>query len=172
MARINGVNSDYRFSNGAIKEVKPAPSPLELRLFICPSGQKNQLEAEGTVCQGQNTTCPALATGHALLHLHQGTGISLVTDNNNRLQLDQSGNLLLQPSGTGKVETRGPVEMKDAAGNATLLTVTANAVILTAGGARIELQNNGNIQITPAAAGKVTILGNLEVTGLVNGKTI
>lgn len=187
MARINGTNSDYHFIGGAIQEVKPKPSPLELKLFICPTGQKNSLEAEGGICQGQNATCPAppaQRAGHAMVHLHQNTGLQLATDNNNRLQLDQSGNILLLPTSAGKVETRGQVEMKNAAGNATLITVTANSVILSAGGARIELQNNGNIQISPAAGrkvtitgnldvtGKVTITGDLDVTGKVNGKAI
>ncbi len=176
MARINGVNSDYKFKGGAIEEVKPAPNPLELKLFICPTAQKNSIEAEGTVCTGINTACPATPAaaknGHALLHLHQLTGLNLVTDNNNRLQLDQSGTILLQPPATGKVETRGKVEMKNAAGSKTMITVTNDSVIITAGGSRIELQNTGNIQIDLAAAKEVVVNGNLRVTGTVNGKIL
>jgi len=176
MARINGVNSDYKFIGGKIEEVKPPPSPLELKLFICPTAQKNSIEAEGLVCEGQNTNCPAtpapLKNGHAMMHLHQQTGLHLVTDNNNRLQLDQAGNILLQPSVAGKVETRGNVEMKNAAGNATLVSLQNNTVIITVAGARVEVKADGSIELTPAAGKAVKVTGNLVVTGTVNGKTI
>lgn len=176
MARINGVNSDYKFKGGKIEEVKPPPSPLELKLFICPTAQKNSIEAEGTVCEGQNTNCPAtpalLKNGHAMMHLHQQTGLHLVTDNNNRLQLDQAGNILLQPGNAGKVETRGRIEIKNAAGNITLITVNADSVVITAGGATIDVKNNGSIHLNPAPAGEVVVNGKLRVTGTVNGKTI
>ena len=173
MGRINGVNSDYKFKNGAIEEVRPAPTPLELKLFICPNNQKNSIEAEAGICNGINTTCPGNPkTGHAMLHMHQQSGLQLVTDNNNKLQLDQGGTILLQPGSGGKVETRGNVEMKNAAGNATALTLQNNTVVITVAGARIEIKSDGNIELTPAAGKAVKINGNLTVTGTVNGKTI
>jgi len=173
MGRINGVNSDYKFKNGAIEEIKPLPNPLEMKLFICPNNEKNSVEAESEICNGISSTCPANPkSGHAMLHLHQQSGLQLLTDNNNKLQLDQNGNIILQPGGVGKVETRGNVEMKNASGNATALAILNNTIVITVAGAKVEVKTDGSIELTPAAGKAVKINGNLTITGTVNGKSI
>jgi len=44
MGRINGANSDYIFDGNGVVEVKPEPSALYLKLYICPYGHLNPLE--------------------------------------------------------------------------------------------------------------------------------
>ena len=197
MGRINGVNSDYGRIKGVISPmpspmpapVSPAPTPppqwktLELKLFICPENIPNRLEADTSVCEGLNTSCPAHGAGHALVQLHENDGLRLVTDNNNCLQLDQSGNINMTPATTGKVVMTGNVEIRngvlnilDAGGNP-FLSVANSAFNLNINGLSMNIDASGNLTITPPPSGKVTINGdlnvnNLHATGTINGKTI
>lgn len=156
MARINGVNSDYHLkTNGEIKE-EPG-NPLFMKLFICPYKQPSALEkASGPVCTGTNTACPSpTKTGHAMVELNQANGITLMTDNGNSLNVDQAGNIQLNPSNDLKIKTGFTIK------------VTGNTVSLESpGGSKVVLQANGNVDIfTKNNAGNVVVHGNLQYTG-------
>jgi flagellar basal body rod protein FlgF len=157
MARINGINSDYRMIGGKIQEVLPPPANLELKLFICPTAQPNGLEAEAATCNGQNTTCPSAHVGHALLHMHQVDGIKLVTDNGNMLQLNQAGVIALSPP--TKVQVTSPLEVVKDGQTITVTPSGTGVLVQHTGGSSIRFKSNGTLEITTGGQ-TVTISGS------------
>lgn len=156
MARINGINSDYRMVGGKVQEVSPAPLPppanLDLKLWICPAGSPNGLEAESGTCNGLNTTCPSGHAGHALINLSETEGLKLITDAGTSLQLHQNsgpkaGQIVLHPA-AALVHVDGALEL--AAGGQTV-TITPDATGITVqhvSGAMLKFKTNGSIDLT------------------------
>lgn len=169
MGRINGENSDYELVDGQIQQVDPFQT-LELRLFICPYDQPNKLEplngASGR-CTGIKSACPHVPekNGHALVHLHQNEGVSLIADNNNELKVDQSGNIQLNPVAGGEVQIKGKLRLT--IGSNTLLEVGDNneVVLQSPSGAQVKLQQNGSIDVTPKSGSTINLNGDVAVTG-------
>ena len=183
MARINGINSDYKKTGESILPVEPPPSNLELKLFLCPYGEPNQLEAESNVCTGTDTACPHSPqdSGHAMVHLSQADGIRLQTDSDNQLRLFQKddqnfpGSIHLSPSSPGEAKVNGKLrvdgnfEVRTSNGNTVLINVTGSTVtVRNSSGARIVLKSNGDMDLhTSGNNGNVKVHGNLLVTGTV-----
>lgn len=189
MARINGINSDYKKMGDGIVEVSPQPSNLELKLFLCPYGEPNQLEEESGVCTGTEAACPhpAPKNGHAMVALSQSEGIRLQTDGNNQLRLFQTsdpshpGSIHLNPTNAGEAkvngdfrvdgeaEFRGDFQVRTSNGNTILIDVSSSTVtVRNSSGARIVLKSNGDMDLhTSGNNGNVKVHGNLLVTGTV-----
>ncbi|MEL6863840.1 MAG: hypothetical protein AAFP19_05445 [Bacteroidota bacterium] len=174
MARINGVNSDYRYdeSQQGVVEVQPRPSPLEMKLFICPYDQPSALEAldgASSACQGTNTQCPqpgATNDGHAMVRLHQNEGVSLVADDDNRIDVQQNGNIQINPA--NRVRVNGPFEVRQRGGTSVWLNITDTQVRIESGsGAVVVLQSDGDIELRPASGRQVIVRGNMRVTGTI-----
>lgn len=171
MARINGINSDYVLQGDQIIEIDPKPANLELKLFICPHDQNNALQAENSVCTGEDSACPnpGAKSGHALVHLSQNGGIRLVTDGGTELQLHQNsgpdaGVIALRPAGA-KVHLEGALEL-EAGGRTLTITPSGAGVTIASGGAQVRMLPNGNLDlITQGNSGTVTVQGNLVVSG-------
>lgn len=163
MVRIKGANSDYRYDldSEQIQEVKPPPNPLHLNLYICPYDMPSPIEApkDGEWCDGRDATCPHpnASPGHALVQLHQADGISLVTDHDNQLVVDQTGHIRLEP-GQGKV-------LIGKADHARLhIQQTQHGwEIQLANGPRLHLTQDGNLHLIPGQSGQVHIQGALKV---------
>jgi hypothetical protein len=174
MARINGINSDFAMVGGKIDKVTPTPANLELKLFLCPYEQNNALEAESGVCNGLNSTCPnpGPKTGHAIVHLSQNEGISLVTDGGTKLQLHQNsgpnaGTIALSPA-NAKVRINGALEIVSQGQTFTITPSPAGITLQHTNGAGVVLKANGDIDlITKNNTGNVNIQGNLIVSGTV-----
>ncbi len=162
MGRINGVNSDYKMIGGAIGKVEPNPANLELKLFLCPYEQHNELEAETGTCAGIDTVCPnpGPKLGHALLHLSQTEGITLKTDGGTTLQLHQNagptpGLIAMTPAG-GKVRVNGAMELV-AGGHTISMTPSATGVALQhTNGAKLDFKVGGAMEIV-AGGQSITI---------------
>ena len=186
MARINGVNSDYQFDDGTgqitevyddSKTVAQNP-PVEMKLFICPYNKPNGLEdldGESSRCEGTNTSCPnPVKTGHAHLHLHTSQGAILQADNDNRIQVDQAGDIQLSPSSGGEVLVDGIIRVKRAGQSAPDFTIEAksNEVWLESSyGSKIVFRSNGNIDLYPATTSDtVRVRGKLQVDGTINNQ--
>jgi hypothetical protein len=77
MGRIKGSNSDYKYEDGGIKEVKGEKAFL--KIFICPGDAPSRVEEhEGEdYCKGTDKECPAKEQGHALLELHEENGATM-----------------------------------------------------------------------------------------------
>jgi len=108
MVRLKGANSDYEYSSqtdGIVDKTTERPE-LFLQIFICPYDMPSRIEKphNGKWCIGTDQNCPheGNKSGHALINLHQKEGISLITDNNNKLSVTQEGNIELIPA-SGKV---------------------------------------------------------------------
>jgi hypothetical protein len=185
MGRINGINSDYAMKNGAVGPVfppaKPPMAPLpsaprvDMKLFICPYNQPNGLEAEGTVCTGVDASCPHVPekTGHALLSLNQDQGIQLIAGPGNKVQIDQSGAIVLAP--TTKVVVGKTLEITADSQTFTVTPSSAGITLQHANGARVVFKANGDMElVTKNNSGTVSIQGNLVVSGTVmrNGQVI
>ncbi|MBW4528274.1 MAG: hypothetical protein KME18_24355 [Phormidium tanganyikae FI6-MK23] len=153
MVRIKGVNSDYQFDakEKGVREVKPPPEQLYMKLFICPNDEFSTIEnIPSECCHGESKTCPGRSkSGHAMIQLHQKEGISLVTDRESKIVIDQAGNIRLASQKSFEVEING---------------------------AKIRLDEQGNIELTPASSkqvkvtGDLSIAGDLTVTGTLDGK--
>lgn len=179
MARINGVNSDFKRIGDGVQPVRletggrvivvdeeevNVPDPLFMKLYICPYNEKSLLEAENDTCEGLNGSCPSPGTsnGHAMIEFHEDNGIELTTDDGNQLAIKQDGNILLQPTSSGAVEVRGKMVVKSSNGSQTVIDATTGQVTLRAGtGAEIVMNSNGQISIK----GNITIDGGLTVNG-------
>ncbi|MEM8897359.1 MAG: hypothetical protein AAGC85_04610 [Bacteroidota bacterium] len=145
MARINGANSDYKFDEGTGSVVEnKSVSPLYMKIFICPYDQPSSLQAGGSAaCEGSDDTCPnAITTGHASITLHQEEGIILLTDESTRIQIPQNG---------GAIDINGIQTERQSNGD--------QWVRLGANGPKIELLNNGSINLVPSGSGQVMIGG-------------
>lgn len=172
MGRVNGGNSDYIFKGGAISpQVEMAggvPIPaagvaavpeLYLKIYICPHGKPSALETETAAeqCKGLKATCPQAGAkkGHALVHLHQETGLELVTDNS-RIHLNQAGKIALEAT---------QIELGKGAAKLTV-NFSGNDVLLAnpTGGAAIILKADGSIEIRPAAGKLLTVAGEIKAT--------
>jgi hypothetical protein len=173
MVRLKGANSDYEYSvktNGIIdktKEEKGKPDPLYLQIFICPYDMPSQVEPnDGKFCQGTDKTCPNKdkRSGHAAISLHQKDGISLVTDNNSKLLVDQEGAIQLIPA-SGKV-----VIKRDKQPNINLTLSDQGFEIKQENGAVIRFDVAGNIELVPAINKTVTVKGNLTIEKEINGE--
>lgn len=177
MVRIKGANSDYQYSAGKVQKVEPQPEKVYLKLFICPYDQPSSVEPnEGNCCNGIDRTCPnqGKKQGHALIQLHQETGIQLVTDKDNQIVINQQGNIQLIPSSGGKAEVNGALMVKQQ--NQVLLEISNQTISLQLGEAKISLTPKGDIEITTSKSkgevkieGNLTINGNLTVTGKIVG---
>ena len=167
MGRINGENSDYKLVDGQIQPVDPFQT-LELRLFICPYNQPNKLEPLDDAlgrCTGIVSVCPHVSqkNGHALIHLHQNEGISLVTDNNNQLRLDQNGNIQLNPAAGGEVQIKGKLKLT-IGGNNLEVGYNNEVMLQSASGAQVILKQDGSIDITPKSDSTINLKGDVAVT--------
>ncbi|HEY9734631.1 MAG TPA: hypothetical protein V6D06_00060 [Trichocoleus sp.] len=180
MVRIKGENSDYRYSPAqtSIEEVKPPPDQLYLNLFLCPYDHPSRVEphAEGTpCCLGTDHQCPEAqghhpAPGHALIRLDQKTGISLVSDHQNQINLSQDGTIQLCPPPTGQVEIHNALVLLHPDGQTTHLEMTPQGLLIHGpGGSQIRLDTHGNLELTPGS-GTVKVNGNLSVTGQINAE--
>lgn len=170
MARVNGVNSDYQLINGTIQEVSSEPAELYMKIFICPYRQPNALEplnGASRRCEGIDSLCPKGdkgdgALGHAMIQLHQGEGIKLITDKDNRLVLDQEGNIRLSPSINGKAEVNGAFVIKRKSGEEVLLDVSLNKISLQVdGGPKIHIDGN-RVQVIKQSSPKKVIVDITE----------
>lgn len=174
MARINGVNSDYKWMGDGVQPVELEsggrlidgtryPDPLNMKIFICPYKENSALEAEGDTCEGTNTSCPngSGSDGHAMIELHEENGIELTTDDGNQLAVKQDGNIVLHPTSSGAVEVHGQLIVKTSNGAQTVIDAASGRITLTAGSAEIVLNSNGQISIN----GNITLDGNLTVNG-------
>lgn len=176
MVRIKGANSDYKYSAGKVEKVEPQPEKVYLKLFICPYDQPSHVEPnEGNCCNGIDRTCPnqGKKQGHALIQLHQETGIQLVTDKDNQIVINQQGNIELIPSPGGQAEVNGALMVKQQ--DELLLEISSQTISLQLGGAKISLTPAGKIEIsTPNQQGEVKINGNLTIQGnlTVTGKIV
>jgi len=197
--RVNGTNSDYRFYSetesiqSVLEKEKKWPDPLELKLFICPTGQKTSLQTDkpAETCTGVNSACPTKSTGHALLQLHQREGIRLRTDNDNHIQLDQNGNIKLSPTASGKIEAVGNVEVKDTAGNlrlniaqdtvqlagrielkygTTSLILEKDSVVVKVNNHSLEIKSNGEVKISSVGGGISMDANGVTITPASNTK--
>lgn len=166
MARINGINSDYRMVGGKVQEVSPAPLPppanLDLKLWICPAGSPNGLEAETGTCTGLNTTCPSAHAGHALVHLSETEGLKLVTDAGTSLQLFQNsgpnaGQIVLHPA-AAKVHVDGVLELTAGGHTVTITPSAAGITVQHAGGGAVKFKSNGSLELTTGGQ-TVTVSG-------------
>lgn len=178
MVRIKGANSDYEYSSEEKKVIEiKNPKELYLKIFICPYDQPSHVEPnEGNCCNGIDRTCPnqGKKQGHALIQLHQETGIQLVTDKDNQIVINQQGNIELIPSPGGQAEVNGALMVKQQ--NELLLEISSQTISLQLGGAKISLTPAGNLEISTLKQqgevkinGNLTIQGNLTVTGKIIG---
>ncbi|MCB9232794.1 MAG: hypothetical protein H6581_14075 [Bacteroidia bacterium] len=175
MARINGVNSDYKFINGIVDKSwkPPLPAPnLEMKLFICPYEEKNALEADNNICVGEDNACPHAVTqnGHAFVHLSQTEGIKLKTDGGTQIQLEQNsgggtGKITLNPA-SGTTHFNGEIELV-ANGHTIKISPLGTGISLKhTNGAEVVFKANGGLDlITKNNTGTVNIQGNLVVSG-------
>lgn len=110
MGRINGANSDYKFSNG--KVIEQQTNPLYLKIYICPNGEKNPLEASDQLCVGTDEHCPGQASGHAMIHLHKELGVEIMAGENNRILVNQNGDIELgKENGAAKITIKNDGEV-------------------------------------------------------------
>ncbi len=155
--RIKGANSDYRYAQtadgqGGIEAVQGEDAYLQI--FLCPVAQPSRVEENsGNYCEGTAAQCPASAPGHALLHLHEKTGVSLVADNGNRLVVDQEGQIRLLAPQAIRLQV-GQVE----------LIVREQAIELTGLGSG-QVIVNGSLQVN----GELRVSGDLTVGGTITG---
>ena len=176
MGRINGTNSDYVYDSAlpepSIKEVYPAsPVAVEMSLFICPYNEDSRIQADSNFCVGDNHVCPNHSspvsnTGHALVQLHQNQGIRLQTDYKASLQLDQSGNIHLQPTQTTANPQSGKITFKKTSSNRIIMEATTSELIIqTSSGASISFKSNGDIELKPKSGRKVEVVGSMHISG-------
>lgn len=188
MVRIKGENSDYRFdvTTGGVLEVQPQPEQVYMKLFICPNDQPSLIDkrkSDAACCEGVSQHCPGNSkAGHAMIRLHQTEGISLVTDRDNRIILDQQGKIQLSPA--TQVELTGHLVLKQP-GQAAELTLKATEQgfeLEMSTGAKICFDRSGNLELRPLdgkavsissnlrVEGEIEIKGNLTVGGTINGQ--
>lgn len=170
MVRLKGANSDYEYSSqtdGIVDKTKDKPE-LFLQIFICPYDMPSRIEKphNGKWCIGTDQNCPheGNKSGHALINLHQKEGISLITDNNNKLSVTQEGNIELIPA-SGKV-----IIKRDKKPSCSLTLLEQGLEIKLENGAAIRFDLAGNIELSPAVNKTVTVKGNLTVEKEITGK--
>lgn len=166
MARINGVNSDYKMVSGKIAGPLTPPS-LDLKLWICPDNKKNGLELDAPECVGLKGSCITHVAGHAMVHLSQTDGISLVTDgpsnaDHTRLQLFQqsgpnAGKIVLHPTGAAPTVAVDGLIQLTANGHTVTITPSGTGITIQhAGGASVKFEAGGTLKLT-AGAQTVTV---------------
>lgn len=154
MVRIKGVNSDYEYSikTHQIQEVDPLPSPVHMKIFVCPNDAPSRIDQreETKCCEGFSNSCPGeQKSGHAAIALHEKNGVTLSADHG-QFTLDQQGNLLLehhdQQTAVLKIEAQGfELQMSN--------------------GAKLTCDAQGNLKLAAAPNQTVTIDGRLELNG-------
>lgn len=130
MGRINGANSDYIHDGKGV--IKQQTDPLFMKLYICPSGQPNPLEAPDDVCIGTNDDCPGLPSGHAMVHLNAEHGVEIMAGDQNRILVKQNGDIELGKEGGGaKITLKDDGQIIIDAGTVTIngnLTITGDII--------------------------------------------
>ncbi|NEO58973.1 MAG: hypothetical protein F6J98_00500 [Moorea sp. SIO4G2] len=159
MVRIKGANSDYKFLNGSIQDLK-GDHPVYLKIFVCPYDMPSPIEEpdENGWCEGTDEQCPhgkkngEKSPGHALICLHQEDGISLETNNN----VTATGPLVAEKGITIKDELVLDVSEAKAG---LVITMKGEEIL------RLNISDQGDIELSPLNPSKtLKINGNLEVT--------
>jgi hypothetical protein len=167
--RIKGANSDYKYvKGGQLPIVEEKGNDLYLGVFLCPGEAPSRVEENdgpGTYCEGTTVSCPKKTPGHARIHLDKVKGASLETDNNNRVVVDQAGNILLGSVNETKVQNKLSVTN---ASNQVLLSVSGNELTIQIGKSKFVVSDAGIELHSADKKGSVTINGDLKVTGALN----
>jgi hypothetical protein len=189
--RVKGSNSDYVYAPEAqsVVEVENLKDiPAYLQIFICPYGMPSPVDQvkeppflsqdnKAHTCDGVSDTCPRRTlfpnqpyTGHAKIRLHQTEGITLTTDNNNQLTLDQAG--VIKLASTKQVEIVGDLLARPAGAPGVQLNISKGGVSLQVGEAVVSIDDQGNINLKSQKQARVSVQGNLVVTGDITIPTI
>lgn len=189
--RVKGSNSDYIYSPDAqsvveVENLKDVPAYLQI--FICPYGMPGPVDQikeppflsqdnEAHTCDGVSDTCPRQTlfpsepyTGHAKIRLHQTEGITLATDNNNQLTLDQAG--VIKLASTKQVEIAGDLIVQPAGAPGIRLNISKDGVSLQVGEAAVSIDKQGSINLKSQKQAQVNVQGNLAITGDIASPTI